>query len=312
MRRHSLSIGIVAIAGGLLTGATTAQAAIETWVSGTGTDGGTCQISAPCRTFAFAHSQTNANGAINVLTSGNYGPVTITKAISIVAQGVEAIINSGAGGAGIIVQAGAAAIVSLRGLTIDLHGGTSDGIWFLSGAALHVHDSVIRKSTFGIRFKPNSGTGELYVADSVIADVSQIGIEVRPSGSAGAKATLDRVRVENASFNGIVFNGTDTTASLAGTVRDSVAAGNDGIGIYAIEGGAGTIEVMVVRSASVNNLTGIGAFGPDATVWIADTTVSGNGTGLNTTSSGVIVSYGTNKVNGNGTNGVPTSTFPPI
>ena len=115
----------------------TAQAAIATWVSGTGTDTGTCPITAPCRTFQFAHGQTNANGGINVLSSGNFGPLIITKSISIVAQGVEAVINTGAsdGGGGISVQASAAAVVSLRGLTIDMRGTDNRGIGFASGAA---------------------------------------------------------------------------------------------------------------------------------------------------------------------------------
>ena len=111
MRHDSLSIGIIAIACGLSINAGTALAANETWVSGTGTDAGNCPRTAPCRTFQFAHDQTNNNGAINVLSSGNFGPVTITKPISIVAEGVEAVINTDAGGAAIIVQAGGGAIV---------------------------------------------------------------------------------------------------------------------------------------------------------------------------------------------------------
>src|SRR6187402_608509 len=130
MRHHFWSIGI-ATACGLLAGATSALAAIETWVAPTGNDSGNCQIAAPCRTFQFAHDQTNNNGAINVLASGNFGPLIITKSISVVAQGVEAVINTGAsnGGGGISIQAGAAAIVSLRGLTIDMRG-TDRGIDF--------------------------------------------------------------------------------------------------------------------------------------------------------------------------------------
>src|SRR3954469_21071908 len=143
MHHHLLLLRMFAGACGLLAGVATAQAAAnETWVSGTGSDVGSCPVTAPCRTFAFAHGQTNDNGTINVLSSGNFGPVTITKPISIVADGVEAVINAGPGGAAVIVQAGAADIVSLRGLTIDLHGGAGDGIWFLSGAALHLHESV--------------------------------------------------------------------------------------------------------------------------------------------------------------------------
>ena len=96
MRHHAISIRVFAVACGLLASASIAQAANETWVSGTGTDAGNCPRTAPCRTFQFAHDQTNNNGAINVLTSGNFGPLTITKPISIVADGVEAVINTGA------------------------------------------------------------------------------------------------------------------------------------------------------------------------------------------------------------------------
>ena len=60
----------------------------RTWVSGTGTDSGACTRAAPCRTFAFALTQTAAGGEIDVLDPAGYGTVTITKAISIVNDGV--------------------------------------------------------------------------------------------------------------------------------------------------------------------------------------------------------------------------------
>jgi len=306
MRHHSFSTAI--FAAGLLTGATAAQAANESWVSGTGTDAGTCPRTAPCRTFQFAHDQTNNNGAINVLTAGNYGPVTITKPISIVADGVEAVINTASdGGAGIFVQAGGGAVVSLRGLTIDMRGSINDAIAFVSGAALHVQNCVIRKASNGIGVSPTSGTRELYVADSVISDTT-LGIFVQPSGSGGAILALDRVRVENAAFDGILRQGVFTTGSITATVRDSVSAGNALTGITADETAPGTTTVMVDRSASVNNGdAGIRSEGAGATIRIGDSTVSGNTLGLSTSGGGVIDSYGTNQVNGNGTDGTPTN-----
>ena len=309
MHRHSLPIGILAFAISLLAGATTAHAAPATWVSGTGSDAGNCAITAPCRTFAFAHDQTNNNGTINVLSSGNFGPLTITKPISIVADGVEAVINSSTGSinpAGIIVQAGSAAIVSLRGLTVDLRGTDNDGISFVSGAALHVQNCVIRKGRFGIAFSPASGTNELHVADTVVANSSSIGIVAFPTGSASVKAVLDRVRVENGTGPGIFFKGDSTTGLIAATVRGSIAAGNTGIGIFANAGGDGTTTVTVDRSAAVNNDIGIRSSGTGATIRIGDSTVTGNANGLLFTSSGVIRSYGTNKVNGNTIDGTPS------
>jgi len=307
MHHSSLPTGFVAIAFGLITCTTAAQAANETWVSGTGSDAGICPRTAPCRTFQFAHDQTSNRGAINVLTSGNFGPLTINRPISIVAQGVEAVINTGVSGAGITVQAGGSAIVSLRGLTIDMRGTANHGISFVSGGALHIHDCVIRRTEDGIRFAPIAGTPELYVTDTIVADAGQsANIYVQPIEFAGARVVLDRVRVENGSNAGIVFTGSFTSGTTTATVRDSVSSGSP-IGIWAHEP-EGTVNVMVDRTALVNNNTGVLSQGADAVIRIGDSTVTGNGTGLQP-SGGLIFSYGTNKINGNGTDGDPSFTI---
>ena len=299
MRQHSSSIGILAIACGLLTNASAAQAAIETWVSGTGTDAGACPITAPCRTFAYAHGQTNANGAINVLSSGNFGPVTITKPISIVADGVEAVINSAtaaSGGAGIVVQAPTGAVVSLRGLTIDLRGSTTNnGVTFVSGAALHVHNCTMRRMGNGIEFGPTSGSRELYVADSAFETPAVWGVAVVPTNGASANAVLNRVRVENG-FGGVMFQG--SVGPVTGTVRDSVFAGLVAMGI-ASQAVGGSSVVMVDRSATVKNDVGIWADGAGATIRVGDSTLTANTKGLSITNGASILSYGTNKVNAN-------------
>jgi len=315
MRYHSLPGTVFGAACGLIASANIAQAATnETWVSGTGTDAGACSISAPCRTFAFAHTQTTAQGAINVLSSGNFGPVTITKAISIVAQGVEAVINTPLSSSGVTVQVPATAIVSLRGLTIDMRSTNNNGITFLSGKALHVQDTTIRKTIAnGILFAPASGTSELYVSDSVIANAGpSAGIYVQPSGSGSARVMLERVRVEKGSAPGMLFTGSFTTGTVAATVRDSVADGNS-VGIMATDSGGGSVSVMIDRSAAVNNSgTGVVAIGSNTLIRIGDSTVTGNGTGLETNTSGAMASYGTNKVDGNTTDvlNAPSSTIP--
>jgi hypothetical protein len=45
----------------------------RTFVSGKGTDSGACSLAAPCRTFAFALTQTAAGGEIDVLDPAGYG-----------------------------------------------------------------------------------------------------------------------------------------------------------------------------------------------------------------------------------------------
>ena len=310
MRHFSLPIGFIAVAAfSLLVNATPARAVGQTWVSGTGSDSGTCPITAPCLTLQFAHNQTSNGGAINVLSSGSFGPLTITKSISIVAEGVEAAINTAAGGAGIIVNANFST-VSLRGLTLDLTG--DNGISFVSGAALHVHNSVIRGTASGIKFAPASGTSELFVANSVIANTSggtvAAGLLVKPTGSGSARVVLDSVRVENGGM-GIGFFGTTTTGSIRTTVRDSVSAGHGGPGIAAVESGSGTVNVTVDRTASVNNSTGILSDGTGATIAIGDSTISGNAFALSTQSLGVIESYKTNKIRANTNPGATPTTI---
>jgi hypothetical protein len=66
--------------------ASPALAASRTFVSGAGSDSGDCSLAAPCPTFAYALTQTAESGEITVLTSAGYGPVTITKSVSIINQ----------------------------------------------------------------------------------------------------------------------------------------------------------------------------------------------------------------------------------
>ena len=51
----------------------------RTWVSGTGTDSGTCNRAAPCATFAFALTQTSAGGEVNLHSGENTLEQTSSK-----------------------------------------------------------------------------------------------------------------------------------------------------------------------------------------------------------------------------------------
>src|SRR6185312_2884503 len=98
-------------------GSANAQAT-RTWVSGVGDDANPCSRTAPCKTFAGAISKTAAGGEINVLDPGGFGALTITKSISIFADGVEAgVLVSGTNG--IIINAGVNDVVYLHGLSFD-------------------------------------------------------------------------------------------------------------------------------------------------------------------------------------------------
>src|SRR5688572_3611258 len=88
--------------------------ATRTWVSGVGDDANPCSRTAPCKTFAGAISKTATGGEINVIDSGGFGAVTITKSITIDGAGAQASILA-LNVNGITVN-GPGIVVSLRNL----------------------------------------------------------------------------------------------------------------------------------------------------------------------------------------------------
>ena len=157
MITSSSSIATVLLACGLF--AVPAQAGPNrTFVSGTGTDSGTCSHTAPCRTFAFSLTQTAAGGEIDVLDPADIAAVIINTAISIINDGVGvAAIQAGSGVNGVTINAGASDSVHLRGLTIDGPGTSgSNGIAFGSGGNLAIENCVIRNFQTGIFITPIS------------------------------------------------------------------------------------------------------------------------------------------------------------
>jgi hypothetical protein len=293
-----------------LPGAPAQALALRTWVSGTGVDAAGCTRAAPCATLSFAITQTDAGGEIDVVDSGQFGALTIQKAISIVNEGATA----GVGASAIVVEAGASDVVTLRGLDFLA---TPEGILFTSGAALHVENCRIFGSFDGIDFEP-AGASRLFVSDTIVKDNSELGIRIRPTGAGTADVVLERVQATNNGVGGIVAtaaasSGSGTVVNVA--VRDSVASGNGGAGILAKSQVGGPNVIMTLdHVAATSNGIGIEADGSDigaGGIALSNTQVSGNGTGLMSANGGVPVSFGNNYVIGNGTDGAPTTTVAP-
>ena len=74
---------------------------------------------------------------------------------------------------------------------------------------------------------------------------------------------------------------------------------------------ASAVDLFVNRSAIVNNgSNGIRSEGAaTARVRISDTTITGNATGLSIGAPAQVISFGNNRIDGNGVNGAPTSTI---
>ncbi len=302
--RFSLS-SLVLLA--LLFSASFAQAqATRTWVSGVGDDANPCSRTAPCKTFAGAISKTAPGGEIDVLDPGGFGALTITKSISIEAEGVIAGVLV-AGTNGIVVAAQPTDVVVIRGLTIEGIGSGLNGIRFISGAALHVENCTIKGFTQeGIDFAPAAGaTNRLFVKDTKIRDNTGGGIWIEPGSGATVTASLDNVRLQH-NLWGLKA---EQSATVNVNVRNSLAAGNTSNGFVAKTTGATvnlTLENTVVSS---NGNNGIAAVNAGATVRLSNVAVVDNlWTGLLAQTGGAIISYGNNQVRGNGPDGAPTLT----
>jgi hypothetical protein len=285
------------VAGTLLALAVTAvpASAQRTFVSGSGTDSGNCPLAAPCRSFAYAVTQTPDHGEIAVLNTAGYGAVTITRSISIVNPGgVEAGIAVGSGGTAITISAGASDIVALRGLTIEGAQIGLRGIYLTSGGTLEIDNCVVRDFTGNAIDIEPTGTTVLRISNSIASDNGHDGILVVPSGSGTASGVIDHVAVSSNAANGIAVSGASGPAVNI-SITNSVVSGNTQAGIIAQ---AATVSVGATTAA--NNGTGILA-NTSGTIQLTQSLVTGNTTGVNA-SAGAVDTFGDNNINLNTTN----------
>lgn len=298
---NRFSILAVLLLFGCMSGFANAQAT-RTWVSGVGDDANPCSRTAPCKTFAGAISKTAANGAINVLDPGGFGGVTITKSITIEAEGALAgILVSGTNS--IIVNVGTSDVVTLRGLQMEGLGNSPSAVSFLGGAALIVENVKIEGfSTAGINFVPTNNA-TLTVRDSRV-HTSGIGINIQPAAAGSANVTIDNVQLFQNIGNGLQVQG---AASV--NLRNSVISSNSANGI-AVIGGGSPVQLMLDNViASENSSAGLLAQGSAATVRMSGSTLSGNTQGIQVTTGAQVISFGNNRNRGNILDGAPTSTL---
>jgi hypothetical protein len=315
---------------------------VRTFVSTTGLDANPCSKASPCRNFGAALAAVASGGEVVVLDSGGYGPVTIDKAVSLIATPFHAAIAPTSGSAVTIVAA-IEDVVILRNLYLNGQG-AGTGIQFDIGAALHVEGCTINGfSDFGIAFVPKDRTARLFVRDSFIRNTGTSrsglgrGIQVATASPepSSVDASIDRTRVDRSGSTGIrgeeyariaVRDSVITNSGIEGlllTVGDneilqarlavdhSVISGN-ATGVRAVSLFGGPCHVYLSRTTMAHNGLGIEANGGGVNIKVSDSSVIQNNTGLSAVSSGALESRGNNTVQANGTNGAFTGTFAPI
>ncbi len=309
----------------------------RSFVSAGGNDASSCSRRAPCRTLAAALAKTAAGGEINILDAGGYDTVTIDKAIS--------IVNDGAGTASILVPEGGTGIqitnpfdeakVNLRGLTIEGAGIGATGIFFAGGRSLTVQNCVIRNLFTGIQFAPSGrqlpqdrprvAQSSLTVSNTTVADVEGDGVVIGPGDTGFVKATLHRVEIYNSAQAGIRIIGGASKRNIHVAVSDSILSQN-------IQGITATtprthapVKVMVTRSTIANSFfhglvaeatppsppgiepPGQVDLGSIVEMWVGQSSIFGNGTGVEASGGAQLRSFGDNNIAGNRVDGTPTA-----
>jgi hypothetical protein len=307
MTRNTASIVIFFATVAFWFGTTPTQAQSRVFVAAQGSDGNPCSFALPCRSFQHAHDVVASGGEIDVLDPAGYGALTITKAISIQGHGFAGLAVPS--GDGITINAGAADKINLRGLLLDGIGSGQQGVVFNSGGTLAIQDCLIRNFALaGILFTPTTSSA-LLVSDTHVAANSLSGINVSPLSSVTLTGVIERVVSVGNGASGIRLAAGSVTATTNFIISESVVSANAGNGVT-VAGAGGQITVMVWHSAIANNaVNGLSASGNTGMIRVTKSTITGNGTGIATASSGQIISFGDNSLAGNTTDGAPTSTI---
>lgn len=269
------------------------------FVSATGTNGASCgTVTAPCKTLQYVHdSIVNPGGEIVITGPGEYGPITITKALTIVNQGggTASLSQPLSSQNAVWIRAGANDSVFLRGLTLEGAWAASTGIYYRSGGSLQVSDCVIRRfKSLGV-FAAPTGSSKVLMTNTIISDNGS-GVLLAPVASfAGA---IRSVRFIN-NANGFEVSGRNAPAGtpIYVVMSESVGTGNSNAFMSTSISGKAIPTFALDRDTASGN--GIGVLANRGNVRLSNTIVAGNGTGVSI-SSGVVFSNKTNSIVDNG------------
>jgi len=180
---------------------TASAQATRTWVSGVGDDANPCSRTAPCKTWAGAISKTAAGGEMDCLDSGGFGALTITISMTIRCEGATGgVLVSGTNG--IVINAGATDVVTLKGLDIDgfgASGGSISGVVMLSGGKLAIEDCTIygfQAAGQGYGVFVNGTAGAHVLIENTRIRSNYIGVFISPQSGVLNSVVIERSVVD--------------------------------------------------------------------------------------------------------------------
>jgi hypothetical protein len=310
MKKSVWLFAILAITFALMPQLASAQvSAIETWVSGTGSDANTassCQRANPCQTLSAAISVTLSGGTVSC-ADPDYSPgaLSITKDLTIDCAADFAMVeDAGTGITPVITIGGAATHVTLRGLTIfsyALQPLPPAGIDITAVATVRIENCKIYSISDGpaVEVAPSSaGTTIVKIQNSTFTGSSS-GIGVTPSGGASVSLAVDRSRIENNTGGGIRLD-SSSGGTITADVTDSSVRFNGGNGINVVSGGSGGQNMLNLGGdvLASNSAAGLQANGANAAALVKATSLSNNATALEALGGGRILTYGNNSIVG--------------
>jgi hypothetical protein len=316
--RIAVPMTVLATALACLLASAPAHARARTFVASYGNDANPCTFGSPCKTFQVAVNAVDAGGEVTAIDSAGFGPIKITKAVTITSpDGVEAgIIPDPITVTAITINAGSSDTITLRGLTISTAVGGQLGVNFMSGAALHVENSVFRNLGEALAFSPNTAS-DLYVSDTAFTD-NDDSIIIQPAVSGEFTSVLNHIRIENSQTAGVSISDSNMSSGALGvTISDSTIARTATIGV-AVGGEKVFAVVTILNSRIVNGCdypcskfpssVGVEAFGQFATILLNGSAILQNATGWTGFAGGHVLSYGNNQIDFNPSGG---DTAPP-
>jgi hypothetical protein len=217
----------------------------RTWVSATGTDGGTCgAIAAPCASFQGALSNTAAGGEIDCLTPGDFGgsshSLTIGQSVSIVCDRVSngGIFSASANSNAITVNAGSGAVVYLSGLDLQGAAASEDfGVEVTGGSAVYIVHCTIRGFIYGVVVGSFTDITRVVIKNSIIVNNTEDGLLVGArTGTTNAAVTLNTVIDGNVGAAAVVTNTYGGSSAVA--LENSLLTGSP-TGLYLQDGATG-------------------------------------------------------------------------
>lgn len=315
------------------------QAASQSWVASNGTDptgplaANPCSFSKPCRTLQAAHDWTEAGGTVFCIDDAAYGPLKITKSITIDCHNKTAVISPPS--PGLLGMAKAAVLIDfsqfnandtmrlvrLRGLTVVANKGL-----FVLDAQLANHTYVVvddctfegsaNGQDYGLAQPANSNpqlidtdaaaygildtrtnAGALEISNTIIRNFNGPGVDLVPavvtSQEGGASAMLDNVRIQSTLVGVRAAHLDDISVSRSTLTWNYV-------GVYArLRGQIGVYNSVLIRNtfgARSDTPSSPPAFSPSPSdVRISNSIIVFN----DTVSSGFVLTWGNNTVSAN-------------